>query len=65
MMTRNATVFAIQEAINEAKYLIDNIEDSVLATAMDPVLELLEQTAELAEEVADTLDDLPDEYEEE
>ena len=65
MMTRNATVFAIQEAINEAKYLIDNIEDSVLATAMDPVLELLEQAAELAEEVADTLDDLPDEYEEE
>lgn len=65
MMTRNATVFAIQEAINEAKYLINNIEDSVLATAMDPVLELLEQAAELAEEVADTLDDLPDEYEEE
>lgn len=65
MMTRNATVFAIQEAINEAKYLINNIEDSVLATAMDPVLELLEQAAEQAEEVADTLDDLPSEYEEE
>ncbi len=65
MMTRNATVFAIQEAIDEAKYRIANIEDSVLATAMDPVLELLEQAAELAEEVADTLDDLPDEYEEE
>lgn len=48
MMTRNATVFAIQEAINEAKYLINNIEDSVLATAMDPVLELLEQASEQA-----------------